>query len=248
MTHTNHRLGDKKSLQGDFVLFAMIELSLTSEQKNKLKPGFKKALEICNKYDPVLVSTDLKDTRNRDGIDSTTPGRILLPDGVRFRSRWIKYWKGGTYTGIVDTREEILAIEKPERWCSVVYSNKESMEKALIGLKEADLGLSVIVSGIFEDVFEACAKIGVGPHTVNMSAGIWGRTDLLPERKILEITTMCGHGYISRYLVVHLIDQVRKGIMSAEEAGVEMAKQCICNFFNPVRAANLIREYLGSLQ
>jgi hypothetical protein len=246
MTHTNHRLGDRKSLQGDYVLFAMTEPALTSEQRNKLKGGFKKALEICNQYNPVLISTDLKDTRERDGIDSTTPGRILLPDGVRFRARWIKYWKGGEYTGIVDTREEILAIEQPQRWCSVVYDNKDSLEKALNGLKEADLGLSVVVSGIFEDVFEICAKIGVGPHTVNMSAGIWGRTDLLPGRKILEITKMCGHGYISRYLVEHLIDQVRRGHASAEEAGVEMSKQCICNFFNPVRAANLIREYIGS--
>jgi len=248
MTHTNHRLGNKKSLEEDYVLFTMIESTLTSEQRNRLKPGTKKAIEICCQYDPVLVSTDLQDTRERDGIDSTTPGRILLPDGVRFRARWMKYWKGGKHTGMVNNKEDILAIEKPQRYCYAIYDNKDSMVRALADLRKADLGLSVIISGTFSEVFGACAKVGLKPHTVNMSAGIWGKVDLLPERRILEITTMCGHSFVSRYLVEHLIKRVRKKEMSVEDAAVEMAKQCVCNIFNPIRAAHLIQEYLNTTE
>jgi len=116
----------------------------------------------------------------------------------------------------------------------------------LADLKAADLGHSVVVSGIFDDVFEACKKIGTGPHTVNMSAGIWGRTDLLPDRKTLEIATMCGHGYVSRHLIKHLTDSVKNNKMTLEDAAIEMSKQCVCNFFNPVRAANLIEKYIAS--
>jgi hypothetical protein len=47
---------------------------------------------------------------------------------VRFRARWIKYWKRGEYTGIVDSRGKIIAIEQPQRWCSVVYDNRDSLE------------------------------------------------------------------------------------------------------------------------
>ena len=246
MTHSNHRLGERESLEQDYILFTMLDKSFTPEQKNKLKPGFKKAIQICDKYDPVLISTDILDPGARNDVDLQDPNQIPLPAAIRFRARWIKGWKGGKYYGMVDSRHDILSIENPQRYCSVVYDNKESMMRALSDLKDADLGHSVIVSGIFEVVFEACNKIGMQPHTVNMSAGIWGRTDLLPKQKILEITTMCGHGFISRYLIEHLINRVKKGKMTPEEAAIEMSKQCVCNFSNPVRTANLIEEYLAS--
>ena len=246
MTHTSHRLGERRSLEQDFVLFTMLDKSFTSEQKKKLRSGFKKAIHICDKHDPVLLSTDVMTPQDRNELNSGKPGHVLLPAAVRYRARWIKGWKGGTFTAMVGSREEILALENPVRYCSVVFDNKEALMHALAEIKEADLGHSVIVSGIFDLVFEACERMGTKPHTVNMSAGIWGRTDLLPKKKILEITTMCGHAFVSRYLVEHLINRVKKGQMTSEEAAVEMSKQCICNYFNPVRTANLIDEYIAS--
>lgn len=240
MTHINHRLGDRRSLEEDYVLFALIEETFSPEQKEELKPGFKKALEICEKYNPVLVSTDL------EGIQDSETGRVPLPEGARFRARWIRGWKGEQFLGIVKSREEFLSIENPQRFCSVVYDNKESMMRALADLKEADLGQSVVVSGIFDDLFESCRKIGIRPHTVNMSAGIWGKKDLLAEREVLEFITMCGHGFVSRYLVEHLIDRVKRREIIPDEAALEMSKQCVCNFFNPVRAVHLIERAVGS--
>lgn len=221
MTHTNHRRGDRGSLEQDYVLFTLIAGDLTPEQRNALKPGFKRALEICAKYRPVCLSTDLSDDKT-----------------IRERLRYIKGWEAG------DSVDQILALENPKRYCGVVFDNKQDLEGALREIKEAEINHTVVVSGIFDEVFDVCKKIGVGPHTVNMSMGTLGRTDLLPESKILELTTMCGHAFVSRYLAKHLIEKVRRGETTPEEAAVELGKQCICNYFNPVRGAKLIREYL----
>jgi hypothetical protein len=73
-----------------------------------------------------------------------------------------------------------------------------------------------------------------------------GRTELLPDERILDIETMCGHSLVSDHLTRRLIDKVRKGKMTAEEAGLELGKQCVCNYFNQVRAAKIIKEYVSA--
>ncbi|MDH5792328.1 MAG: hypothetical protein OEZ44_09070, partial [Candidatus Bathyarchaeota archaeon] len=83
------------------------------------------------------------------------------------------------------------------------------------------------------------------PHTVNMSLGTWGRTELLPEGPVLELCTMCGHAMVSSRLVEAMISRVRKGAMTAEDAAVELGKQCTCNIYNTVRAAKIIRGLSG---
>jgi len=126
-----------------------------------------------------------------------------------------------------------------------VYTDKDTVRKVLKELKDADLGISVVVSGIFDDVFGLCKEVSVcGSFAVDLSLGILGKTQLLPKEEILDITTMCGHGLISKYLVMHQIEKIRKGETTVEEAARELAKQCVCGVFNPVRAAKLINEIL----
>jgi len=127
-----------------------------------------------------------------------------------------------------------------------VFKDRASLIKILRDLKEADLGIAVVFSGLFEKVHELCEDVGTGPHTVNMSAESFGRVDLLPEPRILEITTMCGHHMVSPYLVKHLIKEVKRGRITSEDASVEMAKQCTCNFFNVERGIKLIEAYSES--
>jgi hypothetical protein len=43
-------------------------------------------------------------------------------------------------------------------------------------------------------------------------------------------------------LVQSLIDEIKAGERSAEDAGKELARVCECGIFNPVRAAELLRE------
>ena len=141
----------------------------------------------------------------------------------------------------VTTIDEVLNAPDTSM-CNAIFVSKEDLSSALLELKKADLGISVVVSGIFNDVFEGCAGMDVGPHTVNMSMGTLGRTALMPEAPILEIVTMCGHSYVSPYLVEHMIERVKNGNISSKQAAVELGVQCTCNFFNVDRAEKLINN------
>ena len=123
-----------------------------------------------------------------------------------------------------------------------VFTNERDLEKALIVLQEADLGMSIIVSGNFKNVFEVCRRLGIEPHTVEFSLGIFGKKELLPDEKILEIATMCGHSLISPSYIESVIKKVRKGKMEPMDGAKELAKACYCGVFNPERAANLIEK------
>ena len=123
-----------------------------------------------------------------------------------------------------------------------VFSDAEAVAKILKELKEADLGLSVIVSGVFEKVGELCRQAGLPMHTVEYSGGVMGRTERLPKGPVLSITTMCGHGLVSANLVKKMATQVKKGKKSLPEAAAELAKPCMCGVFNAQRAERLLME------
>lgn len=121
-----------------------------------------------------------------------------------------------------------------------VFDNKEAVTEVLEELKEADLGLSVVVSGIFEKVDECLGKAGLKHHTANFSLGIWGKTEKLPDDDMLEVTTMCGHGLISSNLVKAMAEEIKAGTKTPEEAAETLAPNCACGVFNPARAAKLL--------
>jgi len=222
MTHSNHRRGSRESLLDDYIIFT----SGAGRIKDRAK--HRKQIEILMKHNPVGIATSTMD------------------NGTRKRLRYVKGWDNSKDSGIFEssTLEEIKAHEDLSAG-SGVYTNLKDVKAALKELKEADLGFSIVCTGIFDQVHEACKDVGTGPHTVNMSAESFGRMEYLPEPKILEITTMCGHHMVSPYLVKHLISQVRRTRMSTGDAVIEMAKQCTCNFFNAVRAEKLINEYIS---
>ena len=121
-----------------------------------------------------------------------------------------------------------------------VFVSKDVVSEVLKDLKEADLGMSVVVSGIYENVDECAEKAGLKHHTANFSLGIWGKTEKLPSNDILEVTTMCGHVMISTKLVKSMVDEVKAGRKTPEEAAKVLAPQCACGIFNPTRAAKLL--------
>lgn len=130
----------------------------------------------------------------------------------------------------------------------LVYDSKEKVARVLRDLAAADIGFTVLVSGLRDQVAECCHHARLSPHTVNQSLGFWGKTGQLPDLRILEITTMCGHGRISPSLVWDLAGQVRQHSLSAEEAARRMGKLCLCNIFNQVRAARLLGELVAGLE
>lgn len=128
-----------------------------------------------------------------------------------------------------------------------VFTDPETVAKVLKDLKEADLGLSIVVSGILEHVDECCNEAGIQRHTVENSLGILGNTNRLPREEILQINTMCGHGMVAFNLIEYMADMVRLGKKSAKKAAEELASQCHCGIVNPVRAAVILEGMTKSV-
>jgi hypothetical protein len=121
-----------------------------------------------------------------------------------------------------------------------VYTDPATVTKVLDDLKEAEIGMSVVVSGIFEKVDECCQNAGLKHHTANFSLGIWGKTEKLPSDDVLEVATMCGHAMVAANLVKFMVDEIKAGRKNPEQAGKELAPHCACGIFNPARAAKLL--------
>lgn len=151
---------------------------------------------------------------------------------------------GDIVTGTKFT-SDLEQMKKSERECPIVhmvFTNRDDLTRFLEDLKEMNLGISVVVSGLFETIFDCCRKVGLKPHTVNYSAGVWGRVERLPPSEILEVTTLCGHSLVSSHLVRRFIEEIGKGKIRCEEAAQELARQCVCGIFNPIRAASILRS------
>lgn len=144
------------------------------------------------------------------------------------------------------TPEEIIADVHGDT--HAVFDNPQALSRVLKDLKEADLGLSVVVSGIYKTVDECLGKAGLKHHTANFSLGVWGKTEKLPEEEILEITTMCGHGMIATNLVKTMIEEVSAGRKTPDEAARLLTPNCTCGIFNPARTARLLAKAAGRKQ
>jgi hypothetical protein len=126
-----------------------------------------------------------------------------------------------------------------------VFRDQDSLIKILQRLKETDLGLSVVVSGLFDEVATCCNRVGLDRHTINQSLGRWGRTDRLPSREILEISTMCGHGMVTVSLIQEVIEDIKNGNSTPEQGAERLFEPCMCGIFNPHRAAELLRALVA---
>jgi hypothetical protein len=126
------------------------------------------------------------------------------------------------------------------------FDDREKLEEVLRVLKNEDLGLSITVSGLISEVKDICEELDLKPHTINISCGIFGRIDRLPQRKILEISTMCGHGMISHGLAENIIKRAQEGNIDMDKAVYQLGKPCTCGIFNPSRAYKIIKDILAN--
>ncbi|MFB0559942.1 MAG: hypothetical protein ACETWM_01735 [Candidatus Lokiarchaeia archaeon] len=130
---------------------------------------------------------------------------------------------------------------------SPVFNNKKELTNYLKELKEKNAGKSVVVSGLFDEVNDCLKELNLSPHTVQFSLGTFGKKELLPEKEILEITTMCGHHMISPRLVEKLTSDIENGKISSDEAVQVMSEQCICGVFNKGRTCKLMEALVSRL-
>lgn len=148
--------------------------------------------------------------------------------------------QGGVFTGL--TADEIIKNATNKAYMDAVYKDKESVKGVLAKLKEADLGMSVTVTGDMDDVFNIIVEAGLKPHTVNIPLGTFGNKKKLPDNNMLEILTMCGHGMVCKEHADYVLKRVKKGLMSAEDAAKELARPCTCGIFNVERTKQIIER------
>lgn len=147
---------------------------------------------------------------------------------------------GGILSGF-DT-DYILSKFEDNSTVEGAFSSREALVSFLKKLKKEKLGISAVVTGNIKEVFASVHEVGLQPHTVHMSLGIFGNKKLLPSKNILSITTMCGHGMISTDYAEDIIRRIRKGVISSQEGALEMAKFCTCGVFNVVKAIEILDE------
>lgn len=125
-----------------------------------------------------------------------------------------------------------------------VFTDVETLQKVIADLVEADLGISINVSGLLDGVHECCGKSGIQRHSVEQSLGFWGATDRLPEREILEVNTLCGHGMVSFNFIRKMMEYVKMRRLTPKEAAKILGKCCECAVFNTARAEALLDRVL----
>lgn len=125
----------------------------------------------------------------------------------------------------------------------------EKKVRAIVGrLLEMDLGISVAISGPRLAIEQMCKDYGITPHSTNFSLDIWGKKEELPSEEILQFITMCGHGMISKALVVDTIEKVKVGKLTPEQGAIRMGNPCVCGLFNPTRAIAALQKYVPKIE
>jgi len=133
---------------------------------------------------------------------------------------------------------------------TAVFTDMEKVNSLIADLKgewlqknrEAGAPVSVVLTGLFEDVHSSCETVGNTPHTYLHSLGFRGKVEELPGPLELEIMTMCGHGLVAMNRVRYLRERIEKGRMTAREAAEDIAKPCVCGIVNIERAEEIFEK------
>ena len=80
------------------------------------------------------------------------------------------------------------------------------------------------------------------PHSVGYSLGFEGKTEHLANEDVLKLATMCGHGMVSASLAKKMIDWVKEGRRTPEQAVSYLTRFCSCGVFNPSRGKRILEE------
>ena len=219
MTNTLHRYGSADSFNDDYIVFAT---PCNGRNEVDCVPKLKKFLELALPFKPVNIGDPVHGGAFRPSRTLSTSANWSRDNTPAFRA---------VIDGI-DQPATVLAI----------FDNQTAAEQFLKVAAEADLGLSVNMSASVEGAVECCKFAGITRHSVGYSLGFEGKTEKLPNTQILTLSTMCGHGMISSSLAKKMVDWVKEGRRTPEEAVTYMARFCSCGVFNPVRAMRVLEE------
>ena len=219
MTNTLHRYGDRTSFRDDYIVFAMCSRGKNDENAVSRLRQF---LEMALQFNPV----NLGDARHGGAL---RPSRSMSP---------LAHWKRNTTP---DFRAVIDGLDTPTT-AAAVFDNRPAAEDLMKAVRAADLGLSVNISTSVDGAEQCCDAAGLCRHSVGYSLGFEGKTGRLPNEDVLMLSTMCGHGMVSSSLAKKMIDWVKEGRRTPEEAVTYLARFCSCGVFNPSRAVRILNE------
>lgn len=219
MTNTLHRFGPAESFRDDYVIFAIA--SKGTNDGDSL-PKLRRFLEIAAEYKPV----NLGDARHGGAL---RPSKAMNP---------LAHWNRDMTP---DLPAVIAGLDHPTT-CAAVFDNKVAAEDFVKRIKDEDLGLSINISTSIDGAEQCCDHACIPRHSVGYSLGFEGKTEKLPSSQVMLLSTMCGHGMVSHSMAKKMVDWVKEGRRTPEQAVTYMARFCSCGVFNPSRATRILKD------
>ncbi len=219
MTNTLHRYGSAESFYDDYVIFA-----IPSRGKNDKGsvPKLKQFLEMALPFKPVNLGDALNGgaLRPRKDMSPTSHwNRDMTPD----------------FRGVIDGLTGPTTV-------AAVFDDRVHAEDFVKTVKAADLGLCINISTSIDGAEQCCHAACQPRHSIGYSLGFEGKTEKLPNTQVLSLSTMCGHGMISTSLAKKMIDWVKEGRRTPDQAVTYMARFCSCGVYNPARAKRILED------
>lgn len=225
MTNTLHRFSehyaftpkpDPKPVDDDFIVFAMATRDVNDDN---LTEKYKTFARLALRHNPVNLGDGTKGGIYR-------PQEDLTP---------LAHWRRDSSPNV----QRLVDGIEGHTVMAAVFGRRQDMEGFVRDVKDADLGVSINISAPMDAAHECCKKAGLTRHSLEYSIGFQGRVERLPDRAVLEIGTMCGHGMVSHNLVKKLIDMIKEGRRTPAQAATCLARFCTCGVFNVPRAERL---------
>ncbi len=228
MTNTLHRYSGHyavarpigtRPVENDYIVFAMASRNLNDDN---LAEKYRTFVRLALRHNPVNVG-------------DATKGGLYRPQP---RLNPLAHWKRDQRPDPERLIQDIVG----HTTVAAVFSTFEDMEAFVKDLKQANLGVSINISAPMDAAKRCCREVGIRRHSVEYSLGFQGRVDRLPDKTVLELGTMCGHGMVSHHLVKKLLDWVKEGRRTPQDATKYLARFCICGVFNTARAVELFER------
>lgn len=219
MTNTLHRFGPAASFADDFVVFAMCSRGKNDQDS---VPKLRKFLQLALPFHPVNLGDAIHGGALR-------PSQDMNP---------LSHWKRDAtldFQAVIDGLDQLTTA-------AAVFDNFAAAEDFVKAVKDADLGLSINISTSVDGAEQCCFAAGIPRHSVGYSLGFEGKTEKLPDANVLLLSTMCGHGMVSHSLAKKMIDWVKEGRRTPEQAAGYLTRFCSCGVFNPARATRILAE------
>ncbi|MEW6442310.1 MAG: hypothetical protein AB1640_15340 [bacterium] len=233
MSHTSQRRGLDPARPGEeIIVLAMLPRALREKEG---------ALEAMKQLARKILEHEPHSWISHNFLDQDIPQlgskasllrllRRLAPEAARDL----------LFAGVAEKSSVITALYTSEKNACALLNDLEG--SWLENNRREGYPVSIVLSGLFEDIERCCGRTGIRQHTYLHSLGFRGQVSRVPAGGVLELATMCGHGLISCSRVQALTDRVRRGEMTAALAAADVAKPCVCGIVNRERAERVFRR------